>query len=84
MARQGPVGGEVATLRAAITALMSEVLAAEAGGVSREVDSFAHALAGAGESLADWWLEHPDVPVEVPVATLTAMAAQLPAGKKVA
>ena len=24
-------------------------------------DAIAHALVGAGESLANWWLEHPDV-----------------------
>lgn len=27
-------------------------------------DAIAHALVGAGESLANWWLEHPDVPRE--------------------
>lgn len=25
-------------------------------------DAIAHALVGAGESLANWWLDHPDVP----------------------
>jgi hypothetical protein len=25
-------------------------------------DAIAHALLGAGESLANWWLDHPDVP----------------------
>jgi len=27
-------------------------------------DAIAHALVGAAESLANWWLEHPDVPLE--------------------
>ena len=27
-------------------------------------DAIAHAIVGAGESLANWWLEHPDVPRE--------------------
>jgi hypothetical protein len=25
------------------------------------VDAIAHALVGAGESLANWWLDHPEV-----------------------
>lgn len=86
MVRQGDtVGGEVATLRAAVTALMAEVLAADGHSDPGDVDAFAHALTGAGESLADWWLENPGTPVEIPVGTLTAMAARLPrADKKVA
>ena len=27
-------------------------------------DAIAHAIVGAGESLANWWLEHPEVPRE--------------------
>jgi hypothetical protein len=27
-------------------------------------EALAHAFVGAGESLANWWLEHPDAPVE--------------------
>ncbi len=68
------VGGQVASLRTAVTALMSELLVDEAGVAEERVDAFAHALTGAGESLADWWLEHPDAPVDMLVATLTAMA----------
>ena len=44
------------------------------GQTPQRVDAFARALTGAGESLADWWLEHPDTPVEVLVETLVAMA----------
>ena len=71
------VGGQVATMRSAINALLSEVLVEE-GGDPRLVDAHAAALTGAGESLADWWLAHPDTPVEVLVDTLVAMAEQLP------
>jgi len=67
------VGGQVAGMRSAIHALLSEVLLEE-GGDPRRVDAHAHALTGAGESLADWWLEHPDTPVEVLVDTLVDMA----------
>lgn len=79
------VGGQVSTMRSAIHALLAEVLVDE-GGDPERMDAFAHALTGAGESLADWWLGHPDAPVEVLVSTLTAMAEQLPraADKKVA
>ncbi len=27
-------------------------------------DAFAHAIVGAGESLANWWLDHPEIPRE--------------------
>ena len=67
------VGGQVSSMRTAIHALLSEVLLEE-GGDPRVVDAYAHALTGAGESLADWWLEHPETPVEVLVGTLVAMA----------
>jgi AcrR family transcriptional regulator len=51
--RGGPLGAEIAALRDRI-----------ARGVSRifENEAFAQAYVGAGESLANWWLEHPDVP----------------------
>ncbi len=74
------VGGQVATMRTAIHALLSEVLVEE-GGDPRRVDAYANALTGAGESLADWWLEHPDAPVELLVETLVAMAGQLPGAR---
>ena len=60
-------------MRDAIHALLSEVLLEEGGDPDR-VDAFARALTGAGESLADWWLEHPATPVDVLVETLVAMA----------
>lgn len=72
------VGGQFASMRGAIHALLSEVLVEE-GADSTRVDAYAQALTGAGESLADWWLEHPDTAVEVLVDTLVAMAGQLPA-----
>jgi AcrR family transcriptional regulator len=33
-----------------------------AGSLGIAGDGIAHAIVGAGESLANWWLEHPDVP----------------------
>lgn len=73
LSQRETVGGQVATMRTAVHALLSEVLVEEGGDPDR-VDAYAQALTGAGESLADWWLEHPDTPVEVLVDTLVAMA----------
>jgi len=73
LSQREAVGGRVAAMRTAIHALLSEVLVEEGGDPDR-VDAAAQALTGAGESLADWWLEHPDTPVEVLVDTLVAMA----------
>ena len=58
LSQREAVGGQVAAMRSAIHALLSEVLVEEGGDPGR-VDAYAHALTGAGESLADWWLEHP-------------------------
>ncbi len=78
MVREGAaVGGQVASIRAGVTELMSELLASEGGIVAERVDAYAYALVGAGESLADWWLQSPGTPVDVLVETLTAMAGQL-------
>ena len=78
LSQREAVGGQVATMRSAIHALLSEVLVEE-GGDPQSADAYAAALTGAGESLADWWLEHPGTQVEVLVDTLVAMAEQLPA-----
>ena len=77
LSQREAVGGQVATMRSAIHALLSEVLVEE-GADPQSADAYAAALTGAGESLADWWLEHPDTPVEVLVDTLVAMAERLP------
>jgi AcrR family transcriptional regulator len=51
----GSVAAEVAALRERIAELLSRLLGSEA---------LAHAFVGAGESLANWWLEHPEEPKE--------------------
>jgi AcrR family transcriptional regulator len=64
-ARGGPFAAEVSQLRARIAAIVDELLteaAADHGVASVGPDMtepIAHALVGAGESLANWWLEHP-------------------------
>jgi AcrR family transcriptional regulator len=47
----GPLAAEVAALRERIAHMNAGLLGSEA---------FAHAFVGAGESLANWWLEHPE------------------------
>jgi AcrR family transcriptional regulator len=61
----GPVVEEVAVLRRRIAEWIMAVLASASGGRERAADmsvqATAHAIVGAGESLANWWLEHPQV-----------------------
>jgi AcrR family transcriptional regulator len=61
----GPVVDEVAMLRRRIAEWIMAVLAGASGGRERAADmsvqATAHAIVGAGESLANWWLEHPQV-----------------------
>jgi AcrR family transcriptional regulator len=61
----GPVAAEVADLRRRIARAVRRMLEASlpvASGLSEtEVDGIAHAIVGAGESLANWWLEQPEV-----------------------
>jgi AcrR family transcriptional regulator len=63
--RGGPFAAEVAQLRARISGIVDELLAeaAAAHGIAPAgfdtTEPLAHALVGAGESLANWWLEHP-------------------------
>ncbi len=60
-----PVAEQVAELRRRITdTVRLQVHAAVAGQAELSdgaADFLAHAIVGAGESLANWWLEHPDV-----------------------
>jgi AcrR family transcriptional regulator len=62
----GPFADEAGRLRAEIARLVSQLLggAAEDEGLDparvRATDPLAHALVGAAESLARWWLDHPD------------------------
>src|SRR4051794_28353477 len=66
----GPFAAEGAEVRRELAALVAELLrrAAAAEGLDAEAmgvaDQLARALMGAGESLAVWWAEHPEEPVE--------------------
>jgi AcrR family transcriptional regulator len=59
-----PVADEVASLRARLAGTVRELIESGAGGAPLApgaADAAAHAIVGAGESLANWWLAHPDV-----------------------
>jgi AcrR family transcriptional regulator len=66
----GPFAAEGAAVRRELSALIAELLrsAASAEGMGTAAlpiaDQLARALMGAGESLAVWWGEHPEEPVE--------------------
>jgi AcrR family transcriptional regulator len=61
----GPFADEVARLRVEIARIVARLLVeaappgSEPGG-SAGLEPLSHALVGAGESLANWWLAHPD------------------------
>jgi hypothetical protein len=75
-ARGAPFSREVSAIRARVSdgtaALFDEVL--QSGGLSAGkiggTEPLAHAFVGAGESLANWWLDHPE-------ESQAAMAARL-------
>jgi AcrR family transcriptional regulator len=57
-----PIAEHVAELRERIAEAIGWMLAdAELGFTPPAADAVAHALVGAGESLANWWLDHPEV-----------------------
>lgn len=66
----GPFAGETAHVRRTVARLVGRLLfeAAAAEGADpsalKSTEPLAHALIGAGESLAGWWLEHRDQPKE--------------------
>ena len=62
----GSLAAEVAALRERIAGLLARLLGS---------DALAHAFVGAGESLANWWLEHPEEPKEQVAALLMSLAA---------
>ena len=64
----GAVAADVARVRATIVKRMAALLASELDDVL--ADALAHGFVGAGESLAMWWLDHPE-------ATLDEMAARI-------
>jgi AcrR family transcriptional regulator len=61
----GPVAAEVADLRRriarAVRRMVESSVPVPSGLSAVEIDGVAHAIVGAGESLANWWLEHPEV-----------------------
>ena len=72
----GPVAARVASLRNAVAATVSQLLA-DMSGTGRdavEPEPIGHALVGAGESLANWWLDHPDEPVDKMTSRLMSFA----------
>jgi AcrR family transcriptional regulator len=59
-----PVAEEVAALRARVAGTVRELIESGARGVPLApgaADAAAHAIVGAGESLANWWLAHPEI-----------------------
>jgi AcrR family transcriptional regulator len=76
-ARGGPLAEGVASLRAAIAEMIRGLLVQSVEGVDERaaaLDGVAHAFVGAGESLANWWLDHPELPAERAVDLLVALA----------
>jgi AcrR family transcriptional regulator len=69
-ARGAPFAREVAAVRSRITDRTARLfdLVLDRAGTAPEVvggtEPLAYALVGAGESLANWWLEHPEEPKE--------------------
>ena len=58
-----PLADELSQLRGQIAQAVRRMLEAGASGLpGPAADGIAHAIVGAGESLANWWLDHPDVP----------------------
>jgi AcrR family transcriptional regulator len=83
---------EVGTLRRRIAAAIRRLLggerAGDPAGAELAHEALADAIVGAGESLANWWLQHPEVPREevadwfvslVDAAATAAARARLPA-----
>ena len=63
----GPIAEQVAALREQIADMLSGLFGGR--------DAFAHAFVGAGESLAGWWLSHPERTKEEVAALLLDIAA---------
>jgi AcrR family transcriptional regulator len=78
-ARGGPLAQEVASFRAAVTKMVKRLLMhstsrGEASAkTAAELDGVSHAFVGAGESLANWWLAHPELPAERAAELLIAL-----------
>jgi AcrR family transcriptional regulator len=68
-AQGGPLAAEVAALRSRVVDMVVRAVPGEPS-----PEAFAHALVGAGESLANWWLAHPDRPRDELEALLVRLA----------
>jgi hypothetical protein len=70
---------QVASLREAIAQMIKRLLIESATGVeatdvtAAALDGVAHAFVGAGESLANWWLDHAELPAQRAVDLLIAV-----------
>jgi AcrR family transcriptional regulator len=79
-ARGGPLAEELASLRAGIARMIGRLLkqttadAELSDETAAALDGVAHAVVGAGESLANWWLAHPELPPEQAAELLVALA----------
>jgi len=73
----GAVAERIASLRSAVATTVSQLVAEMAASnpnAELEHEPIAHALVGAGESLANWWLDHPQEPIELMSARLMSFA----------
>ncbi|RLK60291.1 TetR/AcrR family transcriptional regulator [Actinokineospora cianjurensis] len=67
----GPFSEELLAMRSRAITLVDALLVRSATSrgldetATKSTEALAAALVGAGESLADWWLDHPDVPEKV-------------------
>jgi len=68
----GPFAAELADMRGRAVSLVAALLtqSTKAPATKLEAESLAAALVGAGESLAEWWLDHPEEPAGVVAARL--------------
>lgn len=77
--QDAPLAGEVAVRRKRLAQMAARMLAEIAADRRKplppasEVEALGHALIGAAESLANWWLERPDVPRSELLEALVAL-----------
>jgi AcrR family transcriptional regulator len=78
-ARGGPLAKEVASVREEVAQMIRRLLmqiisrGEAAAETAAELDGVSHAFVGAGESLANWWLAHPELPAERAAELLIAL-----------
>jgi AcrR family transcriptional regulator len=79
VARGGPLANEVASVRAEVAQMIKRLLMHStsrgegSAETAAELDGVSHAFVGAGESLANWWLAHPELPAERAAELLMAL-----------